>query len=368
MKIRLLPRCVCFASAIPGQAQFNDMSPPSIDLHPKCVATTGDIFSEPIYNAGRDEGRSNLFRHATFSADGTTVVTQNEDNCLRSFVLPTDLLDERDELHQLQPYCDYRPSTNIQSFALYPQFDLAVASTTLVLSASADVPITLRNALDYETVHAVYPFINDRTEEYQSARSLAFTPSGSCFIAGSHNVIAAYDVARPDASPISQYILSPRRGAVQTDALRLKSRAWISAMRLSSDGLLAIGTTEREIALFENHGLGRCLCTFHLESRQGTGVTGLQWSPCGRYLLVSERSSDAIQVFDIRDTKQEVGRLVGRNAATPQVLDIDVVSTADGFEAWAGGIDGHVKVWSNPGSKDALHLPDANLDMHRCES
>ena len=112
---------------------------------------------------------------------GTTVVTQNEDNCLRTFVLPEDLLDERDEPHQLEAFANYHPATNIQSFALYPKFALEDMPTTLVLSSSADVPLTLRNALHYETVHAVYPFIHEKTEEYQSARSLAFTPSGSCF-------------------------------------------------------------------------------------------------------------------------------------------------------------------------------------------
>ncbi|KAK4494809.1 hypothetical protein PRZ48_014165 [Zasmidium cellare] len=345
------------------------MSSTDLNLTPKCVATTGDAFSEPFRasrNRGKCDGRSNLFRHATFSADGTTIVTQNEDNRLRTFVLPEDLLAERDELHQLERYSEYHPGTKIQSFAVYPKFALEDPSTTVVLSSSVDVPITLRNALHYDTVHAFYPFINERTEEFRSARSLAFTSSGSCFIAGGHNVIAAFDVTRPNSGPLSEFVLSPNRGPI--DAFRLKRRAWVSAMKLSSGGLLAVGTTQREIGLFENHGLGKCVCTFPLEAREGTGVTGLQWSPCGRYLLVAERSSDTVQMFDVRDVRQEVGRLVGRNARTPQVLDIDVVPTADGFEAWAGGKDGHVRMWSNSGSQDALHTPDVDLDLHQVSS
>lgn len=343
------------------------MSSPTLDLHPRCVATTGEAFSKPIRTSLKNEGRANLFRHARFSADGTTVVTQNEDHCLRTFVLPTDLLGEHDELLQLEPDCRYQSSTNLQTFALYPNFDLGDMATTLVLSASADIPIRLKNALHYDTTHAVYQFVNTKTEGFRPARSLAFTPSGSHFIAGSDNVVAAFDVARPDAGPISEYILSPGRRAPQTDTCRLSRRGWVSAMKASSGRLLAVGTTEREIAIFEHEGLGRCSHTFALESHEGTGVTGLQWSPCGRYLLIAERNSDMIQVFDIRDSKQEVGRLVGRNARTMQVLDIDVVPTAKGYEAWAGGVDGHVRMWSNPGEQEALHAPDANFNMHDCE-
>lgn len=344
------------------------MSCSNLDVHPRCVATTGDAFSQPIRIALKDEGRANLFRHARFSADGTTILTQNEDHCLRSFVLPADLLDEHDGPIQIEPHCLFHSSTNLQSFAIYPKFDLEDTATTLVLSASADVPIKLKNALHYDTTHASYPFVNSKTEEFRPARSLAFTPSGSCFVAGSDNIVAAFHVARPDAGPISEYILSPGRRALQTDTFRLSRRGWVSAMKANSDGLLAVGTTQREVAIFENAGLGRCTCAFALESHEGDGVTGLQWSPCGRYLLVAERKSDTIQVFDIRGTQQEVGRLVGRNARTTQMLDIDVVPTSDGYEAWAGGSDGYVRTWSNPGAQEALHAPDAEFHMHSCQS
>lgn len=344
------------------------MSSPNLNLAPKCVATTGDAFNKPTNNhTDYDDQRSNLFRHARFSGDGTTVVTQNEDHCLRTFVLPIDLLDGREKGHELKPHCQSQSGTNIQSFGIFPQFDLQDPSTTLVLSASADVPITLRNALHYDTVHATYPFINSANEEHRPARSLAFTQSGTHFIAGSLNVIAAFDISRPESGPLSEYVLKPGRRKEQTDSVNLSRKGFVSAMSINSEGMLAIGTTQREIALFENDGLGRCISAFSLQSHQGTGVTGLRWSPCGRYLLIAERSSDTVQVFDIRGTGQEVGRLVGRTAKTSQVLDIEVIPTANGFEAWAGGTDGCVRMWSNPGTREDLHTDDAEFKMHDCK-
>lgn len=370
---RLFPRCrdidIDFTGAIPFTSiPSNDMSSINAELRPKCVATTGDAFQKPAQkHVDYDNHRSNLFRHAKFSADGTTIITQNDDHCLRTFLLPTDLLDGRDEPHMLEPYSHFQSGTNLQSYAIYPRFDLQDLQTTLVLSASSQVPITLRNALHYDTIYGSYPFVNTLNEEHRTPRSLAFTSSGDHFIAGSWNVIAAFDLSRPGEEAISRCTLKSSKNATQVGTMSLSRKGWISAMSASSDGMFAIGTTEREIALFEDDGLGRCTSSFSLQKYEGTGITGLRWSPCGRYLLVAERSSDDVQVFDIRGASKELSRLTGRAAKSNQILDMDVISN-DGFEVWAGGTDGRVRIWTNPGSREGLHEPDAVLEMHECKS
>ncbi|KAK4618323.1 Guanine nucleotide-binding protein negative regulator 1 [Fulvia fulva] len=339
----------------------------SSDIHqegqnftPKCVGSTRDTF-----NHVTKSGRSNFFRNAAFSGDGTTIVTQNEDQCLKTFVLPTDLLDDRDEPTQLIPYATYQSGSNIQSYALYPHFSLHNPATTLVLSGSADVPITLRNALHYDTIHGTYPFVTPTTEEHLPPRSLAFTRDGRRFIAGSVNVLATFDCTRTGEGPLSTQKLRPGKGQVQHfSTWQLQRKGIVSAMSISSEGMLAIGTNEREIALFEDDGLGECSTVFELEGRGGSGITGLKWSPDGQYLLVAERQSDVVQVFDIRNTQSRVASLAGRRANTPQVLGIDVVPTAAGFEVWGGGTDGIVRMWSNPGSKGGAQSPDTEMKMH----
>jgi WD40 repeat protein len=126
---------------------------------------------------------------------------------------------------------------------------------------------------------------------------------------------------------------------------------------------LALGTTLREVALYEQEGLGRCTSVFSLESGAGTGVTNVEWSPCGKYLLVAERQSDVVQVYDIRDTHQKVATLSGRNANTTQTLNIDVLPTASGYEVWGGGLDGKVRMWKDPGSKEGKVGVDAEFKV-----
>lgn len=323
-----------------------------IDTDIKCVASTYTDFHSPVAST-RDGSRhiSNLFRHVKFSADGTSIVTHNEDNRLRTYVLPTDLLDAGNKAHSMADHSSFISASNIQSYALYPGFDLQDVCTTLALCGSAFVPISLKNVLHYDTIHATYPFINEKTEGHLPPRSLLFTRIGTHFLAGSDNSLAAFDCSRDGSGPLFLQQLKPGRKATH-NSVQAQRRGAVSALAISTDGILALGTTLREVAFYEKEGLGRCTSVFSLESGVGTGVTNVEWSPCGKYLLIAERQSDVVQVYDIRHTRQKVSTLSGRKAGTTQTLDIDVVSTATGYEVWGGGIDGTVRMWSDPGSRE----------------
>ncbi|KXT07915.1 hypothetical protein AC579_3249 [Pseudocercospora musae] len=329
-------------------------------LHPKCIATTrfrdGGSSSE-------DGETTSAFRHALFSPDGTSVITRSQDNCLRTFVLPTDLLEESDDPKQLRPHDLWQSGSNIQNHALYPGFDLQDPATTLVLCGSAHVPITLRNALHYSTIHGSYPLVSSQTEAHLPPRSLIFTRTGEHFLAGSENALAVFDCSRAGDAPMKFTRLAPARKAHRGGLNGLTRKAFVSAMSISREGILALGTTQREVALYEHDGLGSWASTFGVGGL-GTGVSDLKWSPDGTYLLVSERQSDCIQVFDIRSAQQKVVDLVGRNAVTSQPLYLDVIHTASGYELWTGGNDGQVRMWSNPGYSAGEHPPDAELHLH----
>ncbi|OQO09314.1 hypothetical protein B0A48_04712 [Cryoendolithus antarcticus] len=206
------------------------------------------------------------------------------------------------------------------------------------------------------------PYAN---EAFIAPNSLAFVDGGTHFVAGSAGRIAVFDVTR-QAGPEMYHNLKAKAGAT---GMRDTSR--IMALSVSSDGLLAAGSTNRNVGLFGNSGRGACETTFSVAGRmskvtatRGSGITSLAWTPDGRYLLVAERQSDGVHVYDVRNLLRRVSFLSGRNAKTTQRLGIDVIAMREGCEVWAGGVDGVVRMWRNPGSKDGEHVPDTGIKMH----
>lgn len=369
--------------------------PPRQSLHG--VGSTGDTFCKTIqeYNSsqpaarrrrvGKNGAYSNLFREAQFSADGTTIVTHSEDEFLRTFILPPDLLDDRTSPSKLEAYSEIQSPTSTLSYSLYPHFDLQNSATTLALAASKDVPLSLRNALHYETIHASYPLIDAPREAFVTPHALTWTSDGTHFLAGSKDQIAIFDASRDGEGPEAVHKTAPGRTAKKLyGAQDINScKGIVSTLSISSDGLLAAGTLDRNIGLFDHSGFQDCSTAFSLSfsldgsARDGTGITHLHWSPCGKYLIVAERQSDSIHVYDVRSTHRRVCRLSGRRAATTQKLGFDVLpasKSTSGLEVWAGGTDGCVRKWVvNAGidveEEASEQAPDLETNMHdgECE-
>ncbi|KAI7686130.1 hypothetical protein KC322_g12875 [Hortaea werneckii] len=161
----------------------------------------------------------------------------------------------------------------------------------------------MTNALDYSALYASYPSVNPATELYMPSNSLAFTRDGNHFVAGSVNEIAIFDTWRNGEGPVAKHKTADSR----------KLGNWM-----------------------EN-----------------------------RYLIIAERQSDYIQIFDVRNTLQRVSTLTGREANTTQKLGIDVVPTIDGSQVWAGGTDGVVKMWENPGLAAGDQKPQREMKLRK---
>jgi WD40 repeat protein len=347
------------------------------ELQPRCIASTGTSFNGQVDTASlqaeaASKYKNNFFKEAQFSADGTAIVTHNDDDGLRTFVLPQDLLEESEHPHELAPYSVLPSPTNVQSYALYPGFSLQDMSTTLILSAPKDLPLRLTNALDSSYSHATYSYIHAKTEAYIAPNSLAFHSDGSHFVAGARGSVAIFDTLRANEGPIAMHITGPKDP--MRAATSMRDSGLIMSLSISTDNFLAVGSSNRAVGIFSSAGHGGCQTAFSVAPKlsdpdaatySGTGITSLAWTPDGSYLLVGERQSDGIHVYDIRNQLRRVSWLAGRNALTPQRLGISTIPTTSGLEVWAGGMDGALRMWQNPGRVEGIQEPDAVFsEMH----
>jgi telomerase Cajal body protein 1 len=142
----------------------------------------------------------------------------------------------------------------------------------------------------------------------------------------------------------------------------------VSALGMSSEGVLAAGTFSRWIGLYDGYGRGGTIGVFETKGSQGVekdkwagaGIIQLSWSTCGRYLCVVERESDGIGVWDIRGSGKRLAWLQGRYGKTNQRLETGLV----GGEIWAGGTDGLVRIWEGLGLSEGDLNPTWQFQAH----
>ncbi|KAL4952666.1 WD40-repeat-containing domain protein [Aspergillus filifer] len=304
-------------------------------------------------------GDLTYFKSAEWSPDGTTILTDSSDHHIRTYIVPPDLLEERSDPHRLSPYSILSSGEPTYASAFYPFFSLQEPSSTLFLSSVRDHPIRLSSALAPTSV-ATYSLVNPMTEAFITPHCIIYPSalSGTHFLTGSDSLICLFDISRPGSEgPVTWMPTIPSKRK-QSVGGGVGMKGIVSALALSpnDDGILAAGTFSRNVGLYDSNGSGQSLGTFSISKTEanrhigGCGVTQIIWSPCGRYLYITERKSGGILIYDIRVTGQLLGWLEGRNAFTNQRMKIDLLPTGqDGaHEIWAGGTDGTMRVWQNP--------------------
>lgn len=271
---------------------------------------------------------------------------------------PPELLEPREEPLGLHPYSLFHYPEPVYSMAIYPFFSLQDSATTLAVISTPDRPLTLQSLL-YPTWTQSYPNIDVQTEKYLPAYSLLFTSNPSTLLAGSENQIALFDINRPGDMPETTLYTTPAKGAPMTSE---RMKGIISAMGMSSGGILAAGTFSGGVGLYDSEGSGSTISVFDTEGRGG-GVTGLKWSPDGRYLYVISRRSSEILVYDVRVMGRLCGFMEGFKGETNQRINVDVMSNG---EVWAGGTDGIVRVWDKDEGEGCIREWQAHEGKKRC--
>ncbi|KAL4990146.1 WD40-repeat-containing domain protein [Aspergillus falconensis] len=318
---------------------------------------------------------SEFFKTAEWSPDGTTILTDSSDHHVRTYIVPPDLLEERQSPHRLSPYSVLPSGEPTYASAFYPFFSLQKPSSALFLSSVRDHPIRLASALA-STSLATYSLVNPMTEAFITPHCILYPPAlgGTHFLTGSDSLICLFDVSRPgNEGPIAWMPTIPsKRKQLVGGGVGMKGIVSALALSPNEGGILAAGTFSRNIGLYDSNGTGQSLGSFSISKTEatrhigGSGITQLLWSPCGRYLYIAERKSDGVMIYDIRVTGQLLGWLQGRNASTNQRMKIDLVPTGegDGHGIWAGGTDGVVRFWRDPIHSAGAQDPTWGWKLH----
>lgn len=197
-------------------------------------------------------------------------------------------------------------------------------------------------------------------------------------------MLAKFDVSRSGEEPLLRIKTIPSerhlskgggvgmRGVVSTLSVQPTDPVY-------GGGIVAAGTWTRWVGLYDFAQAGECAATWSIKAGVnatrrdghpgvgGDGIMQTAWSPCGRYLLVSERRSRGVLVYDVRVTGELLGWLEDRDALTNQRISCDVFPgnhAAAGFEVWSGTTDGVIKVWENVGSREGAHSPSWDWKGH----
>ncbi|RDL39823.1 Uncharacterized protein BP5553_04163 [Venustampulla echinocandica] len=364
---------------------------------PKLVASTGSTYNCTVAESRVREGKLlnsesqdreasigifdddlevNYFKSAQWTPDGTSLLTSNADNTVRTFIVPPDLLDNPACPISLTPYTVHTYPTPINCLTPYPYFALSDPATTLYLSTQTDLPIRLANALSPSpSPTATYPLVSPTTEAYYAPSSLLWSAGGTSFLAGTDCLIALFDVSRSGEGPMTRLPTIPsKRHKMKGGGVGM--RGIVSALSLQpsaagEDSILAAGTWTRWVGLYDAAGMGGTVATWSVAEAAdthagigGLGVTQTLWSACGRYLYVVERKSRGVLVYDVRGAKKMLAWLEGRMAETNQRLGVDCFESEGGTEVWAAGTDGIVRVWEGVGKTEGAVGRDWEWKAH----
>lgn len=287
------------------------------------------------------------------------------------------------------------------ALASAPYYSLALPWSQSVLVSCRDLPIQLHPLFpedgdsscrrDRPCPLASYPLIKTETEAYLAPNALLWPSPGTHFVAGTTNLLALFDVSRTANHPplLRVPTIASTRHLRKGNGVGM--RGTIAALSGSigpgpgpGPGLVAAGTWTRWVGLYDlARAGGDCVATWSVagagaDAIDGGGILQTLWSPCGRYLVVNERRSQGLLVYDVRGSGELLCRLTGRPAETNQRLSCDVymsasapseesVSTGNGsggFEVWAGTQDGKTVVWEGVGCCDGNVEPSWSWASH----
>lgn len=299
--------------------------------------------------------------------DGYTILYSetnevNYTSTLSTLALPENLLSSPTH-HELLPVQCKQFGTSIRHLSPVP-FPNEFDEYSFVLTSAPNEPIKLFSVKPSQTqlIHS-YTWQNPRTEAFLSPYSISFSQEHYRFVAGEKSRFSVFDCNQGQSGPIATYQLRADADLGRDYLCRMKPGI-VSAMDVSSSNTLAIGTTGRQVSLFDDAGLAGprgCIATVDLTDETGCGVAQIRWSSCGKYLVVGEMKSEILSIWDMRNTHKRLQVLDGGGERSWVAKSWDLTPND---EVWAGGHDGNIRIWKDAGLRDGRSSPSQICKAH----
>jgi WD40 repeat protein len=236
---------------------------------------------------------NNCLKGLRWSPDGLCLLTAAEDQNLRLFELPLELLEQPSEppasSTELSSVLQVRAGDAVYDYAWYPGMHSDDTATCVFASSSRDHPTHLWDAYTGECRASYCAY--DHLDEVVAAHALGFEPSGQRLYCGFDRAVRIFDLSRPGRQCVLRQTCKTRRS-------REGQRGIISCFAFAPDysGLYAAGSFSGTIGLYTE---ASDALIAELRGHTG-GVTQLAFSHDGLLLYSGARRDGAIHCWDVR--------------------------------------------------------------------
>ncbi|OQR83863.1 hypothetical protein ACHHYP_14198 [Achlya hypogyna] len=238
------------------------------------------------------------------SPDGLCLLSNADDNTMRLFEVNPSVTEAALEMPE---------GGTIYDFNWYPFMNSADPATCVFATTTHAHPIHLWDAYTGE-LRATYRAY-DHLDELTSAYSVAFNATGDKLFAGFDRTIRIFDTAQPSRDFTTRALSKTRKS-------RAGQRGIIASLHFNPDHskMYAAGSYSGQTCIYAEDSGEEYL---RLEGHDGQGITQVQFSPDGKYLLTGARKHNAVLVWDIRHTMQVLHQLP-RQCPTNQRIAFDI--------------------------------------------
>ncbi|XP_066584028.1 telomerase Cajal body protein 1 isoform X2 [Prorops nasuta] len=301
----------------------------------ECKTNFVDWLSTPklLCEATEEYQSTDLYENFTkgcqWSPDGTCILVPAEDYRFRIYELPTDLYSGKVPLnwtkHTLKSALTVKEGGLIYDSCWYPYMNSWDPATCCFLSTSKDSPAHLWDAFNGQ-IRATYRAYN-QVDEVEACISIQFINFANEIWCGFKGGLKYFYTERPGRQ-FSNIVFKSNFPNVSGIVSCIRENPLMP-------GLIAFGTYSKCIGLYKDSPI----CTF----KTGSGVTQIEFSPCGTKLYSAVRRSNEFLCWDLRNPGIVLHSFKGRESDTNQRIQFSISS--DGNEIISGGTNGFLNIW-----------------------
>ncbi|XP_046616684.1 telomerase Cajal body protein 1 isoform X2 [Neodiprion virginianus] len=271
----------------------------------------------------------NFTKGCHWSPDGTCLLVPGEDFRLRIYELPRELysgkVSSRLILHPLKAALTVKEGGVVYDSCWFPMMNSWDPSSCCFASTTKESPVHLWDAFTGE-LRATYRAYN-QVDEVEAAISVQFVNSGTEVWCGFKGALHTFDTSRPGRQVNTIYL--------KKDIPNITGIVSCIRENPTMPGLVAFGTYSKTIGLYKDGPL----CAL----KTASGVTQIEFSPCGMKLYSAVRRSNEMLCWDLRNPGVVLYSIQGRQADTNQRIQFSI--SPDGNVLVSGGTDGAVNIW-----------------------